>query len=77
MQVIQSHHQLPLCDSLEYIKNPLKMVLDLNCWNIDSCLFFFFFFFFNALGFPGLGACGLLAPHPGIEPARSTLEGEA
>ena len=41
------------------------------CYNAASS-----FSFFNALGFLDLEACGLLVPHPGIEPALPTLEAE-
>lgn len=44
MEVIWSHHQLPFCDSQEYLKNLFKMVLDLSYQNMDS----FFFFFLHA-----------------------------
>lgn len=42
MEVIWSHHQLPFCDSQEYLKNLFKMVLDLSYQNMDSYFFFFY-----------------------------------
>lgn len=39
MQVIWSHHQLPLCGSQEYLKKLFKMVLNLNYRNMDSYFF--------------------------------------